>query len=413
MKKKSTWAWAAAAVTVLALLAWAFAPRPLAVEVARATSGPYEQAIAEDGKTRLRERYVVTAPLAGQLARIALREGDRIEAGAVVATITPVLSPMLDERSRREQAARAEGAEAAVLRADAGAQRARVALEQARIELRRNEQLARQSFISPAKLDSDRLALRAAEMDLEAALQARHVAEHERETARAALVAVRTPAATASAFGLRSPVAGRVLRVAQVSETTVALGAPLLEIGDTAQLEIVAELLTTDALQAQPGALVHIERWGGAGVLEGRVRRIEPAAFTKVSALGIEEQRVNVLIDLVSPPQAWALLGDGFRVGVRIVILSQASALRVPVSAVFPNADGGMAVFTVQGGRARLVPVDLGGRNGSQAWIRSGIAQDAEVIVYPAATLRDGMRVKVRSGAAAQDFRSRSATGST
>jgi HlyD family secretion protein len=401
MKRKTQLIAGVAGVALLALLAWAFAPRPLAVEVARVTSGPYEQAIVEDGKTRLRERYVVTAPLAGRLARITLREGDAVESGAVVATLAPVLSPMLDERSQREQAARAEGAQAAVQRAAAGVERARVALEQARIELKRSEQLAQQSFIAPTKLDADRLALQAAQKELDVASQARHVAEHELETARAALLAVRAPPGVAASFVVRAPVAGRVLRVVQGSETTVALGTPLLEIGDTSQLEIVAELLTTDALQTPPGARVRIERWGGPGVLEGRVRRVEPAAFTKVSALGVEEQRVNVLIDLTSPPAMWQALGDAYRVGVRIITLAQPSVLRVPVSAVFPRAEGGMAVFVAEGGRARLVPVDLGGRNGSEAWVRNGVAAGTEVIVYPPAALRDGERVKARSVPAA------------
>ena len=388
---------AAAGLTLVALLGWAFAPRPLAVEVARATTGPYEQAIAEDGKTRLRERYVVTAPLAGRLARITLREGDTIEAGAIVATLTPVFSPLLDERTQREQASRAEAAQAAVRRAGAALERTQVALEQARVELRRDEQLARQNFVSPAKLDADRLALQAAQKDVDTAFEARRIVEHEAEVVRAALLAVRAPAGAASAFLVRSPVAGRVLRVAQGSETTVTLGAPLLEVGDTTQLEIVAELLTTDALRALPGALVRIERWGGPDALEGRVRLVEPAAFTKVSALGVEEQRVNVLIEIRSPAASWQALGDGFRVGVQIVTQAQASVLRVPVSAVFPHADGGMAVFVLEDGRARLTPVELGGRNGSQAWVRSGIAEGAEVVVYPAAALRDGARARARN----------------
>jgi HlyD family secretion protein len=397
ISKKTLWISISVGVAVSAALLWAFAPRPLAVEVARAAMGPYEQAVLEDGRTRLRDRYALSAPLAGRLARIALREGDAVEAGAVVATITPALSPMLDERARREQSARAEAADAAVRRAEAGVQRSRVAVEQARIELRRGEQLAQQNFISPAKVDADRLALQAAQMDLEAAVQSRQVAGHERDTARAALIAIRTPGSSEGSFALRSPVSGRVLRVAQTSETTVMLGAPLIDIGDTGRLEIVAELLTTDALQTRPGAPVRVERWGGESVLEGRVRGVEPAAFTKVSALGIEEQRVNVLIDLAGPPELWRALGDGYRVGVRIVTLSRSSVLRVPVSAVFPQPRGGMAVFVVKGGRAQLAPIEFGGRNGSEAWVRGGIGEGAEVIVYPPATLRDGMRVKVRA----------------
>lgn len=387
---------AGASLAVLALLAWAFAPRPLPVEVARAERGPYEQAIVEDGKTRLHERYAVTAPLAGRLARITLREGDAVAAGAVVATLTPVLSPLLDERSQREQSARAEAAQAGVQRAAAGVERARVALEQARHELARSEQLSAQGFIAPTKLDNDRLTLQAAQKELDVAVQARRIAEHDLATARAALTVLRGGGGS-SAFVLRAPVAGHVLKVAQTSETTVAMGTPLLEIGDTAQLEVVAELLTTDALQTPVGAPVRIERWGGPGVLQGRVRRIEPAAFTKVSALGVEEQRVNVLIDLASPRAQWQALGDGYRVGVRIITLAREQVLRVPVSAVFPRASGGHAVFGIEGGRATLKTVTLGGRNGSDAWITSGLAEGAEVIVYPPAELADGARVKPRS----------------
>ena len=209
----------------------------------------------------------------------------------------------------------------------------------------------------------------------------------------------RSPAAGGVAFALRASVAGRVLRVLQASETTVALGTPLLEIGDIARMEIVAELLTADALLARPGSTVRIERWGGPTVLQGRVRRVEPAAFTKVSALGVEEQRVNVLIDITSPPAEWAALGDGYRVGVRVVTRSEDGVLRVPVSAVFPlpqGAAGANAVFVLEGGRARLRPVTMGGRNGSDAWIQSGLDAGAKVIVYPPAAVADGARVKAR-----------------
>jgi HlyD family secretion protein len=199
------------------------------------------------------------------------------------------------------------------------------------------------------------------------------------------------------AFAVRSPVAGRVLRVPQTSEATVALGAPLIEVGDTARMEIVAELLTTDALRTQPGSRVVIERWGGPGTLQGRVRRVEPAAFTKVSALGVEEQRVNVLIDLTSPHAQWQALGDGYRVSVRIVALSEPQVLRVPVSAVFPRPEGGMAVFVLDGSHARLTAVELGARNGTEAWVKSGLSEGATVIVYPGANVSDGARVKARA----------------
>ena len=398
MKKKTWMMLAAGAAVAAALFAWAFAPRPLGVELAAASEGPFETSIEEDGKTRLRDRFVVAAPLAGTLARITLREGDAVEAGAPLASITPVLPVMLDERTRREQQLRVEITQAQVQRVAARIEGAKVGLAQARNEQQRSEQLARQGFVAPTKLESDRLSVLAAQKELEAAVEEGHVAGHEVEQARAALMAATRPGAGAGkGFAVRAPIAGRVLKVAQASEGPVALGAPLVELGDTARLEVVAELLTADALRAAPGSAVRIERWGGDGVLEGRVRRVEPAAFTKVSALGVEEQRVRVLIDLVSPAQRWASLGDGFRVGVRIVTRSLPKVLKVPVSAVFPRPEGGDAVFVVEGGRARLVPVQLGARNGQEAWIESGLAAGAQVIVYPPPATRDGLRVAPRS----------------
>jgi HlyD family secretion protein len=401
---KKTWIYGGAgAVLAAALLAWAYAPRPVEVEVATATLGRFESTIDEDGKTRLRERYVVSAPLAGLLTRITLREGDAVDADAVVATLTPVLSPLLDERTLREQRVRVEIAEAQVQRAEARIEAAKVALLQATNEVQRSEQLARQGFVSSTKLETDRLAALSAQKELDTAVQDRHVAGHAVEQARTALLAVSDPRAAGSRrVVLRAPTAGRVLRVVQASETAVALGTPLLELGDTQGLEVVAELLTTDALQARPGSRVLIERWGGDGLLQGRVRRVEPAAYTKVSALGVEEQRVKVLIDIVSPPEQWRALGDGFRVGVRIVTRSLDQVVKVPVSAVFPLPDregapqGAMAVFSVDGGHARLVPVQVGARNGTEAWIRDGLPAGARVIVYPPSKVQDGMRVQER-----------------
>lgn len=389
----------AAGVALVALLAWAFAPRPLEVEVAQASTGPFETAIVEDARTRLADRYVVAAPLAGRVQRIALREGDAVQAGDVVATLLPGVSPMLDARTVAEQRARVGMAEGGLQRATTRIEAARVALEQARNELRRSEQLAAQGFVSPTKIDNDRLAVMAAQKELDTAVEGQTIARHELTMARAALGAV-TGASTSAGFALQAPVAGRVLKLHQVSEGPVATGTPLLEIGDIARLEVVAELLTTDALQTRPGSPVHIERWGGPGTLEGRVRLVEPAAFTKISALGVEEQRVNVLIELSSPHERWAALGDGYRVGVRIVTLAEPRVLRVPVSAVFPQPGsaepGAMAVFVVDGGRVRLQPVQVRARNGSQAWISEGLAEGATVVLYPPAALADGARVKQR-----------------
>ncbi len=402
--QRSTWIYAGlASAGLAALLAWAFAPRAVEVEVGQVTRGHFETSIDEDAKTRLRDRYVVSAPLAGLLERPTLREGDAVNAQQVVARLMPVLSPLLDERSLREQRARVEIAQAQVQRVKARVEGARLALQQATNDVQRTEQLARQGFVSPTKLDNDRLAAQAARKELDAAIEERHIAEHEVEQARAALVAVTRPVPDGSGtFELRAPVAGRVLRVLRASEAVVSLGTPLLELGDTRELEVVAELLTTDALRASPGSRVLIERWGGEGLLEGRVRRVEPAAFTKVSALGVEEQRVKVLIDITSPVERWRALGDGYRVGVRIVTRSLDDALKVPASAVFPlpasdeAPEGGMAVFTLRDGRARLTPVQVGARNADEAWLTEGPSIDTSVIVYPPTTVRDGVRVKAR-----------------
>jgi HlyD family secretion protein len=187
--------------------------------------------------------------------------------------------------------------------------------------------------------------------------------------------------------------------VVQPSEGTVALGTPLLEVGHLDTLEVVVELLTTDAPRAQPGTPVRLERWGGEGVIEGRVKRVEPAAFTKVSALGVEEQRVNLIVDVTSPREQWKALGDGFRVSARIVVVAVNDVPLVPAAAVFPLPDAddhSMAVFAVEGGRAKLVPVKVAGRNGTSAWVSEGLAKDAKVIVYPPAAVRDGVRVRER-----------------
>ena len=382
--QKKTWMVGAGAVLLLgALLAWAFAPRPVPVEVASVVQGRFEAGIDEDAKTRLRDRYSISAPLAGRLARIVLREGDAVQAGDVVARITPAMPALLDERSLREQQARITAAQANVQRAAVRIERSRVAQEQARNDLRRSEQLAQQ------------------------------VARADLAQARAALDVVRRPGSAPSgkAFEVLAPVSGRVLRVAQASEGMVALGTVLVEVGDTAQLDVVAPLLSTDALQVRAGSPVRIERWGGPGVLQGRVRSVEPAAFTKVSALGVEEQRVNVLIDLTSPPAQWAALGDGYRVVVRVLTREAPDVTLVPVSALFPlpasdtaaSAPMGdaaaprMAVFVVDGGRARRMPVVLEARGSTHAWVREGLQAGAQVVVYPPAALTDGARVQVRT----------------
>lgn len=436
MQRKTWLIGGGAAFALVLAVAWAFAPRPVEVELAAVTQGPFETTIDEDGKTRLADRYVVSAPLSGTLARITLKEGDAVAAGTPLAVLRSVLPAMLDERTRRELRSRVDAAQDNVSRATSRTARAQVALDQANNEVRRSEQLVRQGFIAPIKVETDRLATLGAQREVDGAAAERRMAGHELEQTRAALGAVQPSDAVAGgarnpgAFTVRAPSAGRVLRVLQSSEGAVALGTPLIEVGDTQRMEVVTELLTTDALAAKAGSRVIIERWGGPAVLQGRVRSVEPAAFTKVSALGVEEQRVRVLIDITSPHAEWQGLGDGYRVSVRIVTLSEAKAVQVPVSAVFPlpggapragatavsaasGADAGVAgttretkglikapaqfaVFVADGGRARQTAVELGARNGSEAWIRSGLTSGQQVIAYPPATVRDGLRIAVR-----------------
>jgi HlyD family secretion protein len=385
---------AAAGIAAAAALAWAFAPAPVAVETAAVERGLFEESVEEDGRTRLRDRYTISSPVTARVARITLREGDGVRAGDTVAVLTPVVPGMVDERSTQEAQARLKGAEAGVALAAARVDRARVAQEQAQLELARTEKLAREGFLATAQLDNARLALDAARRELQAALAQRDVAVHDRAQAAAALQPV-TASASGRPLVVRSPVDGVVLRVPQQSESTIPAGTPLLDVGDPSRMEIIAQLLTTDAVKAQPGTPVVVERWGGPPVA-ARVRLVEPAAFTKISALGIEEQRVNVVIDVAQPPPQWRSMGDGFRVTARVITASVEGATLVPVGAVFPYADGGMAVYRLEGTHARLRPVELGGRNANVALVRSGLQPGDAVVVYPPPSLEDGKRVRVR-----------------
>ncbi len=398
MQRKTKWMTGLAVLGLLGLVAWAFAPRPVQVEAAAVVLGRFESSVEEDGKTRVVDRYLVSAPLAGRWLRPSLREGDAVTVGALLGSLLPATSPLLDERSQAELTARVEAAAAAQRAAQSRVGLARVGLEQAKLELARSESLSRQGFVGAAKLESDQLSVRAAAQEQAAAAAEAQVAQYGLEQARAALGLVRQPGG--KAFELRAPVAGRVLHLLQASETVLPLGTPLMEIGDTSRLELVAELLTSDALLARPGSPVRIERWGGPQALQGTVSRVEPGAFTKISALGVEEQRVRVIIELLSPLKQRADLGDGYRVALTVITRVQDGALLVPVSAVFPlpgGQAGQHAVFLLDGGRARLSEVQLEARNSQVAWLRAGLAPGSQVVVYPPTALKDGMRVAQRT----------------
>lgn len=389
----------AGAVLVLALLAWAFMPASVEIETGTVALGRFERSVQEDGKTRLRERYLVSTPLSGRVARIGLKEGDVVERNQVLATLWPVAPNLLDERTRQEQRERVGAMEASVLRTSANVERAKAALDQALADLKRSETLAQQGFVSPTQNETLRLNVRLRERELESARQEQHAARHALDEAR---IAIRqfskgyegSPQRT---WSIRSPTAGRVLKVTQQSEGVVQAGTPIIELGDPSRLEVVVDLLTEDAAQIRPGTPATLANWGGPELLQARVRLIEPAAFTKVSALGVEEQRVNAVLDIVSPPETWSALGDGFKVDVRIIVQAVDKALKVPVSALFPLGVHS-ALFTVEDGRARQRTVQALARNGSEAWIKSDLPPGTEVVIFPPSSMKEGDRVKKLAG---------------
>ena len=391
-------AWTRVALGAVGVLVWAFVPAPIAVETAAVTRGEFRRTIDEDGKTRVRERYIVSAPLAGQLLRVELKPGAAVAAGTVLATLVPSAPTLLDARTERELAERVGAAEAEQQRAGAAVDRARVALEQAKADVARAAKLAGQGFTSKENLERAEREVELRSKDQELAQFTEHVAKHQVALARAAQSRARQNAGGGAAeqrWALVSPVAGQVLRVVQESEAVVPLGAPLIEIGDPHDLEAVIDVLTADAALISEGAMVELDHGGNAKSLIGRVRRVEPAAFTKISALGVEEQRVNVVVDFAAPLD-WQNLGDAHRVDARILVDQRADAVMVPLGAVFRN-EHGWAVFAVDGTRARLRGVQLGPRNGEQALVEAGLQPGERVIVFPSDAVADGVRIRERA----------------
>jgi HlyD family secretion protein len=389
---------AAAATGIVLAAAWALRTQPVPVETATVTRSVFEQAVTEDGKTRVRDRYVISAALAGTLQRIRLKAGDPVIAGQVVAVLTPTAPAFLDERAEHELAGRLGTAEALQRRAMAESQRSEAQLDQARLDAQRWRKLAADGFLSAMALEQAELALRTAEKSREAAQFAEHAAKHEVDQARAALTRYRAESAGHISRGvrweIRSPVAGSVLRVVQESEGIVPLGAPLIEVADARSLEGVVDVLSQDAVGIRPGMPATIELGSGVQPVAASVRRIEPSAFTKVSALGIEEQRVNVILDFQDSLDRIQTVGDGFRMQARIVVFRAEDALTVPVGAVFREG-GGWATFKVEGGRAHRRALALARTNGEQALVESGLAAGDIVVSYPPEALGDGRRVKV------------------
>jgi HlyD family secretion protein len=389
--------WALVAIAAAAALAWALYPKPTPVDVGTVARGPFVKTIDEDGKTRVRERYLVSAPLAGRLLRVELDPGDAVAPGSLLATLVPAHPALLDARTEGELSARVAAADARRLGAASAVARSTVALELARSELARAKELGTQGFVSRQAVERAEREVELRANDLGVARFDGEAARHELALARAALTRAREGGSTADRqrWEIRSPVAGRVLRVLQQSEAVVPVGAPLLEIGDPQALEAVVDVLTTDAESIRAGTPVEFDPGPSGEPLSGVVRTVEPSAFTKVSALGIEEQRVNVVIDLAATAQTLQRLGDGYRVDAHILVARRENALQVPVAALFHHGDG-WAAFALAGRRARLTDIRIGPRNATQAIVDAGLAEGAKVIVYPADAVHDGARVTPR-----------------
>ena len=378
------------------LLLVALWPQSVAVDLAAVERGALLITVDEEGETRVRDRFLVSAPVAGQVLRIALEPGDRVDKGeTLLATFLPAAPNPLDARSRAEAEAAVAAARAAVGGARAEEKRAEAALTLARSELERHQQLFEQRIVSQRAKDAAETEAQGTAEALHAAEFAMASAEHQLEMAQARLLQA-SGGSGGRPIEIRSPIDGVVFKRYRWSEAVVPAGEPLLELGDPRRLEIVSDLLSTDAVKVHPGDTVLIEQWGGDETLQGRVRLVEPSGFMKISALGVEEQRVNVIVDFEDPAKAWEKLGDGYRVEVRVVIWESEDVVKVPTSSLF-RKDRDWAVFAVDSGRARLVPIEVGQRNGLEAQVLSGLEAGQQVVVHPSDTLEDGARVQPRT----------------
>ncbi|EEW25839.1 efflux RND transporter periplasmic adaptor subunit [Rhodobacter ferrooxidans] len=390
----------AAGVVALAALVWALLPDPVAVDLVAITVAPMEVTVAAEGTTRVRDPWTVTAPLTGTVARSPVQVGDAVRAAeTVVAVIEPAQPAFLDARSRRQAEIAVTEAQAAVRLAEVNLNRASADHSYAVGQLARNRTLAARGIISQRLLEDSAQA----EATASAALTS---AEYEVQLHRATLARTEAqlqgPEAGADAaddaccLRLTAPLNGTVLQIEALDARLVQAGSPLLTIGDLADLGIETDLLSSDAVKVSVGAEAHVERWGGAGVIAAKVRRIDPAGFTRVSALGIEEQRVKVLLDILTPPEARAGLGDRFRVFVRIVVWSDDAVLQVPQSALFRD-QGGWAVFRAVAGKAVLTKVEIGQQRDDVAQVIAGLEAGAQVVAYPGSGVVDGASIAERS----------------
>lgn len=376
---------------------FSLAPRPVLVETVEVSRGPLQAAIVEEGKTRVADRYVVSAPTAGALSRMRFDVGDKVSAGAALARLRPLRSQALDGRRRAQAEADLAVAEAALEKAREDVETARSDVRYWEAELPRIRQGVEAGVIAAERLDRGAASERKAKAVLRAAEQQIEVAESEAEAAKVAAqyTESRAPSGAAEIVTVRSPVSGRILKVYQENEAVMQASQPLLEIADPGGLEVEVEVLSSDAVRIEAGMRVLLERWGGPKPLEAVVRLVEPVAFTKVSALGVEEQRVLAIVDIVSPKEEWKNLGDRYRVEARFVIEERRDVLQVPSSALF-RSQAGWAVFLADGPTAKLRPVTIGMRGGFADEIVSGLREGESVINYPGDAVADGAPIEYR-----------------
>ena len=385
--------WILIALTLTALLVWGLMPAPLRVETAKVTVEPLQVTLEEEGRARVRDRFVLSAPISGYLRRVTAKVGDAVQAGQTLAQLEPLRAEALDDRRRAEAQARVEAAHAGLSAAAESVNAARTDAALAKTELDRLQKLMPTQAVTEQQLAAARAASQRAEAALRSARFGEDVARHGLQAAQTALrFAGDDGVSRQGVLALKSPASGAVLRLLRDSEGVIMAGAPVLEVGDPAALEVVVDVLSSDAVQLQPGMAATLERWGGEP-LAAIVRRIEPVGFTRVSALGVDEQRVTVVLDIASPPEQWRRLGDGYRLEARFLLWQGEKVLQAPTAALFRQGDG-WAVFALSDGRAILTPVTVGQRNGLQAEILTGLKAGDTVIVQPDGRISDGIRVE-------------------
>ena len=384
---------------LVALIAAGLWPKPLPVEVAVVTRGDLAVTVNEEGMTRVKNRYVITSPVAGQLRRIEWKAGANVEAGKTeLAVLESAGADLLDERSQVQAEARVRAAEAARDQASAQRNRAAVSAKLQRDDFARQQQLFKLGTLSRQEFETAEMRAATGEQEERAAAFAVQVAEFELAQGRALLLRGQPAGAASRAEPLvvKAPVSGRILRVLQESERFVPAGFPLLEIGDPTDLEARIEVLSRDGVAIQAGARVLLEQWGGPRPLAARVRWVEPSAFTKISALGVEEQRVYVVVDFTDPLEARPTLGDNFRVEARIVTWEGRDVLKAPAGALFQHG-GNWQVFVIEGGKVRLRSIKVGHSNGLETEVIEGLSANERVVIYPGDKVADGSRVEAIS----------------